>query len=93
MRPIVNEKTEYNDLVMMFGQEYDMPPESEYLKQEEVEYRCPYIDRCPAKAKCFATATSAPLRKDSILNVKCRLLHNKKIPIYAAYAVKVRKVS
>lgn len=93
MRLIVSEETEYKDLIAMFGQAYPMPPESEYLKQEEVEYRCPYIDRCPAKAKCFATATSAPLSEDSILNVKCRLLHNKKIPIYAAYAVKVRKAS
>lgn len=74
----------------MFGHDYHMPPESEYLKQEEVEYRCPYIERCPAGAKCFATATSEPLHEDSILNVKCRLI-NKKIPVYAAYAIRVRK--
>lgn len=90
VRPIVTDTTEYQDLVAMFGQDYPMPPESEYLKQEEVEYRCPYIERCPAGAKCFATAASEPLQQDSILNVKCRLI-NKKIPIYAAYAIRVRK--
>lgn len=91
MRPIVSSVTDYQDLVAMFGQNYLMPPVSEFLKQDEVEYRCPYIGNCPAKAKCFGAATAAPLQDETILNIKCRLLNGKKIPIYAAEAGVIRK--
>lgn len=75
----------YQDLKLMFGIEHDMPPEEE-MRGDVLEYRCPYTDMCPANANCFAVATPKPLQDDDILNVKCKLIGNKKIPIYAKYS-------
>ena len=43
----------------MFGPYYPMPSEA-YMKGDVIEYRCPYIPKCPAGAKCFATAKKQP---------------------------------
>jgi hypothetical protein len=80
--PIVTEQKTYKDLQRMFGHKYRMPPETA-MKGDVIEYRCPYIPMCPAGAKCFVAATPEPLQENDILNVKCRLCGNKKIPIYA----------
>lgn len=85
VRPIVNGKCTYQDLQVMFGMEFIMPP-AEEMKGDVVEYRCPYIIKCPAKANCFAAAAPEPLQDGDILNIRCRLCGNKKIPIYAQYA-------
>lgn len=69
----------------MFGMEFVMPP-AEAMRGDVVVYRCPYITKCPAKANCFAAATPEPLQDGDILNIKCRLCGNQKIPIYAQYA-------
>lgn len=71
----------------MFGPYFIMPEETA-MKGDVIEYRCPYISRCPAKANCFATATPEPLQDGDILNIKCRLCGNQKIPIYAQYAAR-----
>ncbi len=80
----------YQDLKNMFGPYYIMPPES-LLRETEIEYRCPYSPKCPAGANCFVTATPEPLQSKDVLNVKCRLLGNRKIPIYAKEAVRIPK--
>ena len=85
VRPIVSSNHTYQDLQVMFGMEFIMPP-AEEMKGDVVEYRCPYIIKCPAKANCFAAATPEPLQDGDILNIRCRLCGNKKIPIYAQYA-------
>ncbi|MGN0427412.1 MAG: hypothetical protein ACI4F0_06395 [Agathobacter sp.] len=79
----------YKDLQVMFGPYYPMPSEA-YMKGDVIEYRCPYIPKCPARAKCFATATPEPLQDNDVLNVKCRLCGNKKIPVYARCAANVK---
>lgn len=76
----------YQDLIGMFGSEYEMPPVADFEKGDKNEYRCPYISRCPAGANCFAVATPEPLQEKEILNVTCRLCGNRKIPIYAGKA-------
>lgn len=76
----------YQDLLRMFGSFYEMPPESEFEKRDEIVYRCPYNSKCPAGANCFVVAAPEPLQERTILNVKCRLCRNQKIPIYAGPA-------
>lgn len=88
MRPILKADTTYQDLIGMFGSDYEMPPEADFEKGDEIEYRCPYIPKCPAKAKCFAIGTPKPLQENEVLNIKCRLCGNRKIPIYAGEAAK-----
>lgn len=66
----------------MFGPYYVMPSEA-YMKGDVIEYRCPYRPLCPASAQCFAVATPEPLQDNDILNIKCRLCGNKKIPVFA----------
>lgn len=85
VRPIVSEECTYQDLQVMFGMEFEMPPETA-MRGDVYEYRCPYITKCPANARCFAAATPEPLQDRDILNIKCRLCGNKKIPIYARSA-------
>ena len=87
VRPIVASVDTYQDLIGMFGSEYEMPPEAVFEKGDENEYRCPYIPSCPTGANCFVVATPEPLREKDVLNVKCRLYGNRKIPIYAGKAV------
>lgn len=89
MRPIVSKHKTYEELQQMFGPYYPMPPAT-VLAEEEIEYRCPYISRCETGANCFAVATPEPLQDSDILNVKCRLLGGKKLPIYAR-AARVKK--
>lgn len=89
VRPIVSKHKTYEDLQQMFGPYYPMPPAT-VLAEEEIEYRCPYISRCETGANCFAVATPEPLQDSDILNVKCRLLGGKKLPVYAR-AARVRK--
>ena len=92
VRPIVTDKVTYKDLLRMFGSEYEMPPEVDFKKGDEIEYRCPYNSKCPAGANCFVIATPEPLQEREILNVKCRLCGNQKIPVYAGLAERrVRK--
>lgn len=81
-----NNKT-YKDLLKMFGSDYEMPPETEYYKYNEIEYRCPYIPKCPTGAKCFSVATPKLLDERDVLYVKCRLCGNRKIPFYAGQSV------
>ena len=57
VRPIVKADSTYEDLLGMFGSEYEMPPQAVFEKGDEIEYRCPYIPRCPARANCFAVGT------------------------------------
>ena len=91
VRFILSDIRTYQDLQRMFGAYYAMPAES-YMKGDIYEYRCPYIPRCPAGANCFATATPEPLQDGDVLNVKCRLCGNQKIPIYATSAARyIRK--
>jgi hypothetical protein len=82
VRPIVTSNHTYQDLLVMFGMEFVMPP-AEAMRGDVVEYRCPYIAKCPAEANCFAAAAPEPLQDGDILNIKCRLCGNQKIPIYA----------
>lgn len=77
----------YQDLQEMFGMYFEMPP-AEKMKGDIVEYRCPYMSKCPSNAKCFVITTPEPLHDGDILNIKCRLCGNKKIPIYAHYAAR-----
>lgn len=86
MRAIKKLVTTYQDLIGMFGSEYEMPPVADFEKGDENEYRCPYIPSCPTGANCFAVATPEPLQEKEILNVSCRLCGNRKIPIYAGKA-------
>ncbi len=88
--PIVSGTMTYQDLLDMFGSFYQMPAE-ESMKGDVVEYRCPYTLKCPAGANCFAAATPKPLQDEDILNVKCRLCGNKKIPVYAKAAAVLKK--
>ena len=81
----MKEQMTYQRLVEMFGAEYKMPPEEDYDKGDETEYRCPYNPKCPTGSKCFIVATPEPLHKNDVLNVYCRLL-GKKIPVYAEAA-------
>lgn len=91
MRPIIKADTSYQDLIGMFGSDYEMPPMADFEKGDEIEYRCPYIPKCPTKAKCFAVATPKPLQENEVLNIKCHLCGDRKIPVYAgAAARKVR---
>ena len=90
MRLIVSDIKTYKDLQVMFGSDFEMPP-VEAMKGDVIEYRCPYITKCPTKANCFAAATPEPLQDGDILNVKCRLCGNQKIPIYAHYAARIRQ--
>lgn len=80
----------YQELLDMFGPFYQMPAE-EAMKGDVVEYRCPYTPKCPARANCFVAATSKPLQDGDILNVKCRLCGNKKIPVFAKAAAVLKK--
>lgn len=68
----------------MFGSDFPMP--SEEFIGTDIEYRCPYRTKCCTKAKCFAAATPEPLQEDAILNVSCRLMGGKKIPVFASAA-------
>lgn len=76
----------YQDLQALFGNDYQMPPVT-MVKGDVVEYRCPYIPTCPAKANCFVAEAPELLQDDIILNVKCRLCGNQKIPVYVKNAV------
>lgn len=78
----MNNKKDYGELQKMFGSFYSMPPE-EMLVVKEIEYRCPYQERCEARAKCFAVSTPEPLGDDDVLYVRCRLMGGDKIPVYA----------
>ena len=88
VRPTMPTVTTYQDLIGMFGSKYEMPPAADFEKGDENEYRCPYIPSCPAGAKCFVVATPEPLQEKDVLNVKCRLYGNRKIPVYAGKAVR-----
>lgn len=90
VRLIVAIKYSYQDLQAMFGDEFEMPP-VEALKGDMLEYRCPYIAKCPANANCFAIETPKPLQDGDILNIRCRLCGNKKIPVYARCAEQVNQ--
>ena len=81
----------YQDLQVMFGMDFEMPPATA-MKGDVYEYRCPYITKCPANAKCFATSTPEPLQDGDILNIKCRLCGNKKIPVYAQHARYLKEI-
>lgn len=83
MRPIVDHNITYRDLIGMFGSTYEMPPEAAFERGDEVEYRCPYHSVCPAHANCFAVSSPEPLYERDIINIKCRLCGNRKIPVYA----------
>ena len=83
--------TTYQDLIGLFGSKYEMPPESDYDNGDENEYRCPYTPSCPSGAQCFVVATPKPLQEKDVLNVKCRLLGNRKIPIFAGKAQRKNK--
>lgn len=87
--PIVSSNMTYKDLQAMFGAFYQMPSETS-MKGDVIEYRCPYIPKCPAGAKCFAVATPEPLQDNDVLNVACRLCGNKKIPVYARDAARYK---
>lgn len=91
VRPIVREECTYQDLQVMFGMDFEMPPATA-MKGDVYEYRCPYITKCPANAKCFATSTPEPLQDGDILNIKCRLCGNKKIPVYAQHARYLKEI-
>lgn len=91
VRPIIRAETTYQDLVGMFGSDYEMPPEADFEKGDEIEYRCPYIPKCPAKANCFVVGTPKPLQEKEVLNIKCRLCGNRKIPVYAGSAARRKR--
>lgn len=91
VRPIVKAEITYQDLVGMFGSDYEMPPVADFEKGDEVEYRCPYIPKCPTKAKCFAVATPKPLQENEVLNIKCHLCGDRKIPVYAGAAARRKR--
>ena len=40
------------------------------------------------QAKCFAVATPKPLQENEILNIKCHLCGDRKIPVYAGAAAR-----
>lgn len=82
---IIKEKITYGELIGMFGTEFEMPPLGDYMKGDEIEYRCPYHSKCPANANCFAIGTPKVLHEDDVLNIKCRLCDDK-IPVYARLA-------
>jgi len=82
-----DEKT-YSDLQEMFGPYYPMPQVDISVGGHEIEYRCPYIPKCPANARCLIVVTPEPLQDNDILSVKCRLCGGRKIPIYA-YAARL----
>jgi hypothetical protein len=86
--PIVSDTMTYQDLQELFGPYYQMPSVTS-MKGDAIEYRCPYIPKCPAGANCFAAATPEPLQDEDILNVKCRLCGNQKIPVYARQAARI----
>ena len=81
----MKEDITYQQLVDLFGAEYEMPPKEEFDKGDVTEYRCPYNPKCPTGAKCFIVATPEPLHRMDILNVYCRYIR-KKIPVYAGAA-------
>lgn len=58
MRPIVKADTSYQDLIGMFGSDYEMPPMADFEKGDE------------------------------ILNIKCHLCGDRKIPVYAGAAAR-----
>lgn len=72
----------YKDLQRIFGKDFIMPPE-ELVGKPEIEYRCPYYSKCPAKKRCFVAAVPVPLKENELLNVRCILCGGTKIPIYA----------
>lgn len=90
MRSITNERKTYKDLVKLFGGKYKMPPEYEYSKPEERVYRCPYIPDCPGKYQCFALASPEPIAGEILININCKLCHEK-IPIYVKDSDTVKK--
>jgi hypothetical protein len=53
------------------------------IPQQKNKFLLTTILTSSAGAKCFVAATPEPLQENDILNVKCRLCGNKKIPIYA----------
>jgi len=87
VRPIVTGETTYQDLIGMFGSDYEMPPEADFTKGDEYEYRCSYFPKCPTGAKCFVVSTPEPLQEKDVLNVSCRLM-GKKIPVYAGKTIR-----
>lgn len=72
----------YNELLAKCKDGQQMPPR-EMMNYKEVEYRCPLSEKCDAHANCFAAAAPVPLDDYAILNIKCRLLGGKKLPVYA----------
>lgn len=86
----MRETKTYTDLQRMFGPYFSMPG-AESMRGDVYEYRCPYHHMCPANGSCFIAATPEPLREDVILNVKCRLVGNQKIPVYAGMAARIMK--
>lgn len=72
----------YSELMDKCRDNQQMPP-SEMMNNKEVEYRCPLSEKCDARANCFAAAAPVPLDDYAILNIRCRLLGGKKLPVYA----------
>ena len=81
----------YDELKNLFGEYYDMPPEDAALQEEEVEYRCPYIPRCPTTFKCYVTASPTFLPRSQVINIKCKLMKGRKIPVYTTNSELVKK--
>lgn len=81
----------YDELKKLFGKYYDMPSEDAALQEKEVEYRCPYILRCPTSYKCYVTASPTFLPRSQIINIKCKLMGGRKIPVYTTNSELVKK--
>ena len=81
----------YQDMIGLFGSDYEMPPAAHFEEEVEFEYRCPYHSKCPTGAHCFVVSTPVPLQDTDILNVRCRYCGNSKIPVYAKLAAKIVK--
>lgn len=72
----------YDELIEKYREEQQMPP-SEIVNNKEVVYRCPFSKMCEAHANCFAAAAPIPLEDHAVLNIRCRLMGGKKLPVYA----------
>lgn len=78
----------HKELVSKYTEGQQMPPEY-MMHLKEVEYRCPLTKNCEAHANCFAAAAPMPLDDQTVLNIRCRLLGGKKLPVYA-YEARVK---
>lgn len=91
VKHIIRHLKNYRDMMALFGDKYTMPPEEAYASPDEHVYRCPYIPDCPRHKHCFALATPAPVGSKLMVNIKCELCEGQKIPVYIAYANKMKK--